>query len=812
VNRANIRFVMQSKAQLGLLAVVAVACAPVEDEFSITFPSQAALESTSEIAVTAFVPLQTPEDSDTPNFVPGAMVGVFPPTRMIDPETIQTFPNLGTVLRFRSKQPYPFEDASWVMEFGQPDTGDPNNPWGAAMLYIEARGEARTPDKKASLTTATLLAGSTCVRTKEASHPDSNLDKAVKRACRLLADPEGDGEVVSVELLPVAPTEFKLAPCDGRGALAGAKGQELAPGPAVCLDAVSCDNVQGGGGDCFDCQQPSSQCDNVSNVPIVFAVDQVGGNAGPARQVVLTDETGRAQAPIDLDDCTADIRVTAQVLGRSTPPVEYTLECVEAIESFSCEADIQLGEQFMPESVSTVPGIDGQCSPGNVDACAHVAILRDDTMQTRLELWHPDRLDPIVQTFAERTAVAVHGYYYEEPDGLGGPPARPMVAVAVSGRGMNNDTKLRIYVFEFRDGQLIPHDGGTGELPTRCGGWFCQEQGTCTNGTCADGYTCYEGMCVETAEDVSAMCPAPAGCQCEIDGVGFQTRVAFVARDRDDDGLADLTVATEIRAEMLLHLTSTAQVGSMYGSDCECGRYGQTPNAIAMGTFGGDAPDPTRPDLFIGATGGSYLRYATRLENGRSTLQCGGVRSLRDGMSVRDVAAGAFSCPINDPTCNVYDDVFTVAAKNITGGGPDDPGVVRLIYGSPEDLSSGDNDPLKRPGVRLLLEPREIDGRDEPRDPQRVRLGDFNGDQHLDAAVLYRTSGEMHIWLGASNAALGESETGIVVEECAVRRSDTCSPLSEFAAGDFDGNQTTDLAVVCNASNNPTLRFFYPQR
>lgn len=799
---------MRRRFPLFVLPLAVAACSSVEDEFSIVFPSQMSLESTSEIAVTAFVPLQTPEDSDTPNFVDGKMVGVFPPTRMIDPETIQTFPNLGTVLRFRNKQPYPFEGSAWVMEFGKPDTGDPNNPWGAAMLYIEARGEARTPDKKASLTTATLLAGTTCVRTKEASHPDGQLDKAVKKACRLLANPEGEGEVVSVMLEPVAPPEFRLEPCDGRGSLAGAKNQELAPGPAVCLSAVRCDNVQGGAGDCFECQQTNSQCDNISNVPIVFAVDQVDGTAGPARQVVLTDEMGRAQAPVQLDDCSSDVRVTAQVLGRTTPPVEYTMECVDEIEDFECVADTPLGDLFMPESVSTVPGLDA-CSPSNVAACAHVAILRDDTERTRLELWHPLRATPIVQEFQEKTAVAVHGFYYVEADGLGNPASRPMVAVATSGRG-NGDSKLRIYVFEFRDGMLIPHDGNTGELPTQCTNWFCGSTTTCDAG-CPNGEICFDGVCVEENANTMA-CPAPAGCACEVTGVGFQTRVTFVARDRDDDGFADLTVATEIKSEVLLHRTSLAGPNEMYGLDsCECGRFGQTPNAIALGTFGGDAPDPTLPDLFIGATGGSYIRYASRLPNGRSTLQCGGIQPLGDGMSVRDVVSGAFSCEINDPSCNVYDDILTVAAKNITGGGPDDPGVVRVIYGSSDNLYEFD-DPLDRAGVRLDLEPRELEGREEPRDPQRVRLGDFNGDRSLDAAVLYRTSGEIHLWLGASNGALGESERGVVVETCAVRRAETCSPLSEFAAGDFDGDQVTDLAVVCNASNEPTLRFFYPVR
>ncbi len=612
---------MSGRSFLVIGSLALAGCSQVEDEFSIAFPSQASLESTSEIAVTAFVPLQTPEDSDTPNFVEGRLVGTFPPTRMIDPETIQTFPNLGTVLRFRNKQPYPFEGSDWVMEFGKPDTGDPNNPWGAAMLYIEARGEARTPDKKASLTTATLLAGTTCVRTKEASHPDGQLDKAVKKACRLLADPEGDGEAVTVMLEPVAPPEFTLEPCDGRGVLAGAKNQELAPGPAVCLSAIRCDNVQGGTGDCFECEQTNSACDNTSNVPIVFAVDQVDGTAGPERQVVLTDEQGRAQAPIRLDDCTSDVRVTAQVLGRTTPPVEYVMECVDEIEEFECAADMQLGDDFMPESVSTVPGIEGACSPGNVDACAHVAILRDDTERTRLELWHPMRSSPIVQEFAEKTAVAVHGFHYVEADGLGNPASRPMVAVATSGR-QNGDSKLRIYVFEFVNGALVPHDGGTGELPTQCTGWFCGSTTACDMmGNCGAGETCYEGVCVE--DNADAMCPMqPAGCACEIQGVGFQTRVTFVARDRDDDGLADLTVATEIRAEVLLHLTSLAGPNELYGLDtCECGRYGQTPNSIALGTFGGAAPDPTLPDLFIGATGGSYIRYGTRLSNNRSTLQ-----------------------------------------------------------------------------------------------------------------------------------------------------------------------------------------------
>lgn len=788
-------------------ATIALACTPVQDEFSIEFPTQEGVDATTEIALTAFVPLVTPQDSDTPNFLTGDLVGVFPPTRIVDPETIDTYPNLGAVLEQRSITKYPFDGSSWDLAFREPDLDDASNPWGAVMLHIEARGEARTPDEMGSQRTSTLLSGYDCVRMRDASHPDNALDRAVKKACRLIGDPSDESPRVSLQ--PIAPTPFTLAACDGVGTLAGAKNQTLSPGPAVCLSVVRCDNVVGGGRDCFDCKERCSELDDLSNVPIVFTVDQPGGAAGPKSQVVLTNEDGRAQAPIDLDACETNVIVRAQVLGRTQAPVEFSLECVEPIESFACLVDVDLGNDFVPSSISTIPGVPGACTPGNPDACDQVAVLRDNGSSAVLEVYHPSRSTLQTVSFQERTAVAVHGFFYD----VSGPvPSRPAVAVAVSNLG-NNDSRLRIYVYEFVNGELVPHDGATGLLPTLCTGWSCGNTGVeCSAQTCAPGNTCYDGLCVLDETGGGACSTAPAGCACTVEGISFQTRVNFVDRDLDGDGLTDLAVGTDGRVIILFHRSGLAGPGEMYGSSqCECGRYGQSPNAFALGTFGGAAPDPTLSDLYIGATGGSYVKYAARVAS-RSTLQCSDSTPLGDGMSVRDVVSGAFSCPMNDPTCDAFDDIVSVAAKNITGGGPEDPGVVRMIIGSSLDLTMGPNQ-LERPGVRLDLFPRTFPERTEPRDPQRAELGDFNGDNHLDVAVLYRASSELHLWLGASNHALGESAEGILLDDCDVRRVEECTPLPEFGAGDFNGDGRTDLAVICNATGQqPTLRFFAPQR
>lgn len=788
----------------------ALSCSGTSGELTIEFSSQDGVLATTELAVTAFVPLLTPVDSDIPNFVEGENVGVFPPTRIIDPETIQTFSNLGQVLEFRKNEPYPLNGDDWGLDVPSPDTGDPNNPWGAVMLYIEARGEARTPDEKGSQSTATLLAGWECVRTEEASHGDQKLDKAVKKACRLLGEPLDEPRVIS--LGPVAPPEFALEPCDGVGTLSGAKNQSLSPGPAVCLSTIRCDNVASQSVECFECMQPCSELDDLSNVPIVFSIDQPGGNAEPKTQVVLTDGDGRAQAPLTLDACQTDIVVRAQVLGRTTAPVEFELECVDPISEFECIDDVVLPDNMQPQSVSTIPGVPGGCNISQPETCDQVAVLRDDGDRSRLEIWHPNRLTPITRDFPEQTAVAVHGFHYElGPDGR--TPSRPAVAVALAGIEINgsDDNGLRIYVFELVGDELVPHDGmnGTGLLNTQCTGWFCGgSQEACTAGTCAMGQSCYEGICVS---DESSMCaaPAPAGCSCEVDGIKFQSRATFVTRDLDGDRKSDLTVATDESVIFLFHRTATSSAGEMFDTaQCECGRFAQAPNAFGLGTFGGAAPDPLLGDIYIGATGGSYLKYAEAF-GGRSILKCGNPSPLGDGMSVRDVVVGKYGCRLDDPACQAYDDVVTVAAKNITGGGPEDPGVVRMIIGSSEDLTSG-QDPLERPGVRVDLLPRTFVDQTEPRDPQRAEPGDYNGDGHLDLAVLYRASGEVHLWLGASNHALGETDAGVLVDECPAKREPMCTPMSEFARGDYDGDGSDELAIICNAAGSPTLRFFDP--
>ncbi len=779
-------------------------CSDIQGEFSVAFPSEAAIEQTSELVVTAFVPLRYREGDSVPDFIDGREVGVFAPTRSIDPEAIRGSATIGPTLVFRDQRPYPLEDGDWLLNLGEVDASDPSNPWGALMLYVEARGEGREPGDAYTSASVPLLAQSVCVRTTDGSHANLGLDAAVKEACVRLSQAGS----VTVELAPVAPPEFELAPCDGRGALVGAKDQRLAPGAAVCLSPIRCDGLPSGE-DCFVCEQSFVECDDISNVPVVFTVEQAVGDVGPRRQIAVTDRDGRAEAPIDLDGCESDVYVTAQVVGRSTPPIEFTLACVEPINAFECEADLRLGPGSTPAAVGTLPGDFAACAAGDVDACAQVVIARSDGTNSRVELWHPERPAPIVRELPDSVALAVHGFAYREATALGGLASRPMVAVATTRRG-DDDARLRLSVFEVTGGALVPHDGATGELPTRCSGWLCGSTRRCDPLECQPGEVCYEGVCVEEHE-TSGVCPGPAGCACEVTDLGFGARVDIASGDRDGDGLADLTVVTEEGIPVLLHLTSRAEAGEAYGRECECGRYGVRSRAVAVGTFGGDAPDRQRPDLFFGGSNGAYVRYGRYLDNGRSAPQCGGSEELGLGMAIRDLASGRFGCALGDASCDVYDDVFAVGEPAIGQTGADGSGVVRVVYGSARDLHEGDRARV-RAGTGLDLRPRTFEGRAAPRAPERVALGDFNADRHLDAAVLYVTSGELHVWLGASNAGLGESEVGVVVEDCAARRTDTCTPMADLAAGDFDGDGATDLAVVCNPSSDPTLRFFAPRR
>jgi hypothetical protein len=749
------------------LPFVIAACGGEQDEIGLIFPDSASRESTNAIAVTAFEPIRTPDDADAPELIRCDQVGVFPPTRTVDPDNITAEANLGRVLSEpRESQEFPF-DGDWSLAIPKVNPS-PDNPWGAVMIYIEARGEARAPEEQGGGSVpATLLTACYCLRTLEATHKNRQLDQQVKSACPLLS--ENAGKIRDLEFQPVITSAFYVEP-RGVQQPTAPKNQVLAPGPVARVLARRCDEGPAGGGDCFRCMQPCKELENRGNVPVMFTVDQPGGATGPARQIALTDEKGFVRAEITVDDCSSPIKVRAQIVGRDET-LDFDVGCVNPVKELECANEVRLGSGREPTAMTRLPG-----PPGQPDS---VAILFDAGQRASLEIRNPDRPDQTIpMEWVGEAARAVHGFYYE----LGASPqddSRPILAVVTSKTVMSRE-QVYLRLFEWTGTELRPTNPGL----------FDQDCATC--------------ICPTT--------PGQPPCDCQL-MVQFQTEVTVTTADLDGDRRADLVLGTSADLPVTTYFSSGASpaVGQLYiGDNCRCAKFAQAPTTFELIDFGGmgEGPLMSMTDLVIGAPGGSFVKYAT----GTSTvnrLSCGQPSRFGNLVPVRDLARGRFACNplVAETGCNAYEDVVIVAAKSLGGGSFDDPGTISVVFGTDQDLSLDEN-LYERPGSTLELLPLTLEGEEAPKDPRTVEVGDMNADGNDDIAVLFGSSEEIHIWLGSSNRGLGEVEKGVNLEVC--EGTEPCSPLRQFALADFDGDGAREIAVICNPTAEPRLRRYVP--
>lgn len=800
--------------RLLMLAVGALGgCRGTKDDITLLFPDEASRKATSVIAVTAFEPFLSRTDSDVPDLIRCKDVGVFPPTRKVDPDTISSVPNLGNLLSEpRVSQTFPFD--GWSVDIPNVKSGAKNNPWGAVLVYVEARGEVRASrDRGGAQLSATLLAGCYCVRTRDGSHTNRILDQSVKAACPALAADQGKARNVKLE--PVIPTSFQLSVC-GVQQLTSPRGQLLSPGPVVCVNPLRCDGAEAGGRDCFACTQPCNQLDNKENVPVMFTVDQPGGRTEPKAQVVLSNKTGKIRAQVTVDNCQAPIKMKAQVVGRPESAQTFDVTCVPPVSEFACTHESSLGERREPVGMTTLPGARG--------APDFVAILFDSGMSASVEVRNPLRPGETKSLeFRGETARAIKGFSYE----LGTRPqerSRPVLAVATS-KSVNGRDELQLYLYEWINGELVSHDRSGRPFNRDCPEWDCDvpmpvtflKGPNCSNPTLSCGA-------------LPQPCPQPAGRDCRCPDAGmpsrpcgcrlaleFQTEVTIQAADLDGDRRADLAIATSNDAPITAYYSSQApadQPGLYKEDGCSCGRFAQPPSAFELLRLGtpGQRLQPPLVDLVIGAPGGAFVKYASRPVQGRQLLACGQPSRFGGLVPVRDLGHGYFQCNpfIGADNCEGLEDVVLIEAKMLGSGTFDDPGSIRVVYGTDADLSL-DDQIFEKTGASIELTARPL-RREDPHDPRTVRVGDFNNDGYDDLAVLFGASEEIHAWLGSGNRGLGEVTKGIDLHECPVAASQDgkCSPLRYFTLADLDANGTKEVVVICDPQSNARLRRYNP--
>lgn len=780
---------------LGLTVGIA-ACGGADEEVILEFSSAVALEHTTVISVTAFEPILREPSAQTLTFAGCDAIGPFPPVRSLNPDAIDQSNLLRPALSDRESESYPL-GGDWSVSFDRPELNEETNPWGAIAVYIEARGDARASEGGTGQVAATLLTGCYCVRTRDQgfSNPElAELDKVIRKKCPLLDEEGGAGER-TVELKAVLPPEFHLEACEGINTITTPKNSVMLPGPQVCLRVARCDNVQTPQ-DCFDCEsRRCAELDDMRHAPIAFTVEQPGGATTPLSQVILTDEQGRASGNIRVDDCSKPIVIAAQILGRPEETLRFDVSCVPPVTAFECTRETPLNGAFEAVAITTLPGEPGTCGPTTPHLCDQVAILYENSADgARLEVLNPNGGPAYVKSFPGKSAHAVHGFFYE-PDTQGQPSLAIVLTSPTDG--------MQIYVYSWLDGELVGStmSGEEGLLQGPCA-WFdtCSSNSACVGDPdCSNmSESCTSGTCKLADDCWPKLLP--------------QNRVSIETRDIDLDGKSDLVVGNNGVLQLVFFYSGLAGPDQLYGTDqCACGRFGQAPNAFTLTNIGGAVPDASTTDLVIGSAGGSFLKYANPIAGG-SELTCGQSSPLGDGMSVRDVQAGTFACQPQSQSCVAYEDVVIVSARGISGGSLDEPGFIRVLFGSNNDLSVS-GDVLDIPGITLGLVPSAITDRGEPRDPRTAQITDFNGDGHRDLAVLYKASEEIHVWLGASNRALGEVHGGVVLQNCMDNQlSDTCAPMPSFATPDLDGDGRSEIVVICEPmSAQARIRYFKTQ-
>jgi hypothetical protein len=781
-------------------------CRGVAEDVVLVFPDEGSMAATRILAMSAFVPLATDPETEKLRFVSCGEVGTFVPTRTLDPAKLGDLPNFGEVLEKREVRNFPFS-GDWTLGLRRVEPDPIRNPWGAVMVFVEARGEARaSPEEGGGALSATLLSGCYCVRTAEGSHPDSRLDQQVKRAC---APPSSasPGGPRTLPLEPVVPGAFRLISC-GPDSLTAPRGSVLSPGPAVCLDTVRCDDAPGVEG-CFPCEQPCSELRDLSNAPIVFEVDQPGGRTSPTSQIVLTGPDGSARADLTVDECAAPITVRASLVGSAAAPLTFQVGCVDPVPGFECGGEVAFRGDEEPVSIVTLPG-----EGADPD---RVAVLFFDGRNSSVQVHDPlGATAPVRLSFPEETARALHGFHYE----VGERPedaSVPALALVTSVRA-----ELRVRIFRWQGGELVPHDGRDGWLDPVCTSWNCGSLVSCgEDQSCPGLEQCQDdGRCVTPKPDGDATCslPEPVRCGCRA-RVEFQSEVSLASADLDGDGRVELALAVDTDLPVSVFRSALAPPGAFYAPNgCECATVGQTPSTFELLNLGGpgEGAFPARPDLVMGSPGGAFVRYGT-VRGAGSMLTCGGSVRFGDLVPVRDVVRGRFACdPFRDASsCAPYEDVVVVSAKSLGGGTFDDPGIVRVVFGGPGDVAALGAGAL-RPGASVELGPLAFAGRSQPRDPRAAEVADFNGDGFDDLAVLYAAgSEEVHVWLGGGRRGLGEVAEGVVLERCpsSLEPASTCTPLKRFATPDLDGDGRAEVVVVCDPSNaSARLRWFAARR
>ncbi|MFO0724723.1 MAG: VCBS repeat-containing protein [Myxococcota bacterium] len=786
-----------------LAATVSVlaACAPPGASLVLSFPDQASTADTRALLVTAVEPIYV--DGTGKKFLPCGGLSVFRPGAIFDRSAVD-LPSL-RVLSNRQRRDFPL-GGDWELPLRPSASSEGANPWRAIMVHAEARGG--DPE-------GTILEGCACFRAADAPNvADRSFAAEVEAAC-----PRLDSGQLPIVLAAIAKPPIDLVPCGPTDVTAVAEATNTI-GAAACLDTHR-----------FPCDGPScSALQHLERAAVRLELLEDGG-IRRSSSVVFTDTSGRASGSFALGACGDAARLRASLVGRPEA-VELDLECVKKAASPAVPRglfNLDGGGSTGLDGTTVVPQT--RDASGAIASPARIAALLSTTnaaVISVLEIQAGNLVEIARTTLDGERGAAIHGYAYRVETAQR-PAAAPLLAVLTAKRS-GGAPLLRIYRLGPgpKESRLVRVAGSEVGAPADARTPWCPHE------ACADG-----------------ACGPDTGCQRGVDFGGLGA--ALFSDDVDLDGNRDLLITSGGRSGLWRFFSAGGTDGPPEAllEHCSCASIPVAAKRATSLRLGGPGLGGL-PDLVLGEPSRAYVRYASaRAREGapcdRGHACAGGLECWspcgdldRDGRCLQRCRLDASACPSPGSTCSAttaggsegwcdaigyscaqppavlglfatFTDVGRIRRARASfddavllghdPGGSSRGAFVRILLGGATDFTAG---PEQIPaGAVVRLVPKVIPGAalSDPL-PERVQVGDLNGDRVEDLVVLFPASAELRVWLGSGASTPAEIEAPIALPDC--------KPVtSALGVADLDGDGQDEIFIGCApAPGRLELRWF----
>ncbi len=754
---------------VGLVAVLAAACTQVDEEVRLTFPP-GTRQLVDALVISVVDPVINDEDFDRARFVPCSELGPFRPVRGLSAGADRpSDPQLVAQERFG------FPDDAPEIGFTPPE--GTQNPWGAVAVLVEARIRSsvfQVDPPIYSEEESTVLRGCYCIRTREELSDIPELNQAVREACPFVSE-DLPGERRDVVMEPVTPPEFRLQPCGTSNAVAPSDGPVLS-GPLACLRTQTCLDAPPGE-PCFDCRGDCRELEDLRGAVVEFSVLSPDSGLRPSRQLVVTDRSGLAEPSLVAEGCRPGSRVRASLFGATNQGIEFEIDCVQTISSWTLLARAEL-ETFEERIYTSVGFLDGE--PRSSIVVQSRSLSRDVSQLTVYELADDQVVEQAEVSFDDVLSsgmVELPAGGGERRAGLVSAWAEPLDG---SGPGDSDPQNVQFRVHRWDEGRLVQ----VGEVIDR----------TCPHCVCGSQQPCNDSSdCTMDREVCSTQgtCDSES-CSCSV-LADRDERVPMAVGELDGDGVVDWVAYGGEDTSYVSYLSGLGSAESPFTAEgCSCGRVRPESEAFALVNIGQDQLSSGRPaaDLVVAGAQGVFARYAA-LNSGpqvpRTEIGCGPSRPFGPTFDARLAGGGRFGCPI-DASCPELEDAILIGRVR----GAARPTQIRVVHGTEPDQLS-DPELFVRPERTTLLLPTAR--RDDASNVTALQTGDVNGDGELDLAVLFRRPEQIRVWLG--NGRRGFTEADAVIDLGPSGELLACATLADLVLADLDGDGADEVSVVC---------------